>query len=134
MDRRKLIKTTAAGAAAATIAAPALAQSKPKISWRLTSSYPKSLDTLFGISTQVAKRVAEATDGNFQIQTFAAGEIVPALQALDAVQNGTVECSHTLASFYIGKDTAFAFETSLPFGLNTRQQNCLLYTSDAADE
>jgi TRAP-type mannitol/chloroaromatic compound transport system substrate-binding protein len=127
MDRRKLIKTTAAGAAAATIAAPAIAQTNPKINWRLTSSYPKSLDTLFGISTQVAKRVAEATDGNFQIQTFAAGEIVPALQALDAVQNGTVECSHTLASFYIGKDTAFAFETSLPFGLNTRQQNAWLY-------
>jgi TRAP-type mannitol/chloroaromatic compound transport system substrate-binding protein len=127
MDRRKLLKTSVAGAAAATIAAPAIAQTNPKISWRLTSSYPKSLDTLFGISTQVAKRVAEATDGQFQIQTFAAGEIVPALQALDAVQNGTVECSHTLASFYIGKDTAFAFETSLPFGLNTRQQNAWLY-------
>ena len=128
MDRRKFIKSAGAGAAAsAAIAAPAVAQSMPKVSWRLTSSYPKSLDTLFGISTQVAKRVAEATDGQFQIQTFAAGEIVPALQALDAVQNGTVECSHTLASFYIGKDTAFAFETSLPFGMNTRQQNAWLY-------
>jgi TRAP-type mannitol/chloroaromatic compound transport system substrate-binding protein len=128
MDRRSFVKvagTAAAGSAA--IAAPAIAQSQPKVSWRLTSSYPKSLDTLYGLSTQVAKRVAEATDGNFQIQVFAPGEIVPGLQALDAVQNGTVECSHTLASFYIGKDPAFGFETSVPFGLNTRQHNAWLY-------
>ncbi|MDP3319040.1 MAG: ABC transporter substrate-binding protein, partial [Bosea sp. (in: a-proteobacteria)] len=117
MDRRRFVKTAAGGAAgSALVAAPAIAQAQPKITWRLTSSYPKSLDTLFGLSTQVAKRVAEATDGNFQIQVFAPGEIVPGLQALDAVQNGTVECSHTLSSFYIGKDPAFAFETSLPFG------------------
>ncbi|KPH81265.1 TRAP transporter substrate-binding protein [Bosea vaviloviae] len=129
MDRRNFVKTAATGAAgSALIAAPAIAQGQPKVSWRLTSSYPKSLDTLFGLSTQVAKRVAEATDGNFQIQVFAPGEIVPGLQALDAVQNGTVECSHTLSSFYIGKDPAFAFETSLPFGFNTRQQNAWLYS------
>ncbi|RDJ27625.1 ABC transporter substrate-binding protein [Bosea caraganae] len=128
MDRRRFVKTAGAGvAASAATAAPAIAQSQPKISWRLTSSYPKSLDTLFGISTQLAKRVAEATDGNFQIQVFSAGEIVPALQALDAVQSGTVECSHTLSSFYIGKDPAFAFETTLPFGFNARQQNAWLY-------
>lgn len=128
MDRRNFIKTSgiATGAVAA-VAAPAVAQSNPKISWRLTSSYPKNLDTLYGLSTHLAKRVAEATDNQFQIQPFAAGEIVPALQALDAVQNGTVECSHTLSSFYIGKDPAFAFDTSLPFGLNTRQQNAWLY-------
>ena len=128
MDRRQFVKVAGAGAAgSAAIAAPAVAQSQPKVTWRLTSSYPKSLDTLYGISTHVAKRVAEATDNNFQIQVFAPGEIVPALQALDAVQNGTVECSHTLSSFYIGKDPAFAFETSLPFGFNARQQNAWLY-------
>lgn len=129
MDRRTFVKASGAGVAAGgvTIAAPAIAQAQPKVSWRLTSSYPKSLDTLFGISTQIAKRVAEATDNQFQIQVFAPGEIVPALQALDAVQNGTVECSSTLSSFYIGKNPAFAFETSLPFGLNTRQHNAWLY-------
>ncbi|QCI63910.1 TRAP transporter substrate-binding protein [Phreatobacter stygius] len=128
MDRRKFIKASglATGAVAA-VATPAIAQSLPKVTWRLTSSYPKSLDTLYGLSTHLAKRVAEATDNQFQIQTFAAGEIVPALQALDAVQNGTVECSHTLSSFYIGKDPAFAFDTSMPFGLNTRQQNAWLH-------
>ena len=134
MDRRKFLSTSGAGAAAtAAIASPAIAQSQPKVTWRLTSSYPKSLDTLYGLSTHVARRVAEATDNQFQIQVFAAGEIVPALQALDAVQNGTVECSHTLSSFYIGKNPAFAFETSLPFGLNTRQQNAWLYQGGGLD-
>ncbi|AOO82780.1 TRAP transporter substrate-binding protein [Bosea vaviloviae] len=129
MDRRTFVKAAGTGAAVGgtAIAAPAIAQSQPKVSWRLTSSYPKSLDTLYGLSTQVAKRVGELTDNQFQIQVFAPGEIVPGLQALDAVQNGTVECSHTLSSFYIGKDPAFAFETSLPFGFNTRQQNAWLY-------
>ena len=80
---------------AATLAAPAIAQSMPEIKWRLTSSLPKSLDTLYGGAELFAKAVAEATDNKFQIQTFAAGEIVPGLQVLDAVQNGTVEMGHT---------------------------------------
>jgi len=128
MNRRKFLRSSglAAGAAAA-IATPAIAQSNPKISWRLTSSYPKSLDTLFGCSPQIAKRLAEATDGQFQIQVFAAGEIVPALQVMDAVTNGTVECGHTLSNFYIGKDPALVFDSVLPFGLNARQQNAWLH-------
>ena len=122
MDRRNFLsRAGVASAAAAGLAAPALAQGAPKLNWRLTSSYPKSLDTLYGLSPHVARRVSELTDGNFQIQVFAPGEIVPALQALDAVGNGTVECAHSLGSFYVGKDPTFAFETSLPFGLNTRQ-------------
>jgi len=126
MNRRRFLNATTA-VAASTIAAPALAQSSPKVSWRLTSSYPKSLDTLYGCSAYIAKRVAEATDNQFQIQVFAAGEIVPALQVMDAVQSGTVECGHTLSNFYIGKDTAMVFDSCLPFGLNARQQNAWLH-------
>ena len=74
-----------------------------------------------------AKRVAEATDDKFQIQVFAAGEIVPGLQAADAVQNGTVEMCHTASYYYVGKDPTFAFGTAVPFGLNARQQNAWLY-------
>ena len=103
MDRRTVLKG-AGLAAAAGMASPALAQSLPEIRWRMPSSYPKSLDTLFGAGAQIAKRVAEATDNKFQIQVFAAGEIVQGLQVLDAVQNGTVECGYTLSSYYIGKD------------------------------
>ena len=121
MKRRDFLKVTGIGAAgAATMAAPAIAQSMPEIKWRLTASWPKSLDTLWGAVEVMAKQVAEATDNKFQIQTFAAGEIVPGLQVLDAVQNGTVEMGHTASYYYFGKDPTFAFGTAVPFGPNQR--------------
>src|SRR3984893_13879148 len=114
MKRRDFIKVTGIGAAAAaTMAAPAIAQSMPEIKWRMTTSWPKSLDTLHGAAEVMAKVVGEATDGKFQIQTFAAGEIVPGLQVLDAVQNGTVEMGHTASYYYFGKDPTFTFGSSI---------------------
>jgi TRAP-type mannitol/chloroaromatic compound transport system substrate-binding protein len=122
MKRRQFLKVAGAGAAVSTIAAPAIAQSMPEIKWRLTSSFPKSLDTLYGVSEVFAKALAEATDNRFQIQSFAAGEIVPGLQAADAITNGTVEMAHTASYYYVGKDPTFTFATALPFGMNARQQ------------
>src|ERR1700704_4519975 len=86
----------------------------------MTCSWPKSLDTLYGGAEMMAKAVGEATDGKFQIQVFAAGEIVPGLQIVDAVQNGSVEIGHTASYYYFGKDPTFAFGTSVPFGPNMR--------------
>jgi TRAP-type mannitol/chloroaromatic compound transport system substrate-binding protein len=123
MQRRSFLKKAAAGVAASTVAAPAIAQSQPAIQWRLAASWPKSLDTLYGGAELVARRVGEMTDGKFQIRAFAAGEIVPALQVLDAVQAGTVELGHTATYYYFGKDPAFALGTSVCFGMNTRQNN-----------
>ncbi len=121
MKRRDFIKVTGIGVAgAATMAAPAIAQSMPEIKWRMPTSWPKSLDTLYGGAEMMAKMVGEATDHKFQIQTFAAGEIVPGLQVLDAVQNGTVEMGHTASYYYFGKDPTFTFGTSVPFGPNQR--------------
>jgi TRAP-type mannitol/chloroaromatic compound transport system substrate-binding protein len=130
MKRREFLKVGAAGAAASALAAPAIAQSMPEIRWRLTASWPKSLDTLYGACETFAKHVSEATDNKFQIQTFAGGEIVPALQALDAVQNGTVEVGHSAMYYYIGKDPTWALFCAVPFGLNTRQQNAWFYDGD----
>ena len=96
MKRRDFLKVSAAGAAATAIAAPAIAQSSPEVKWRLTSSFPKSLDTIYGGAEQLSKYVAEMTDNKFQIQVFAAGEVVPGLQALDATSNDTVEMCHTV--------------------------------------
>ena len=127
MKRRQFLKTAAVGAAAGAIASPAIAQSMPEVKWRVTSSFPKSLDTIFGASEVLSKAVAEATDNKFQIQVFAAGEIVPGLQAADAVTNGTVEMAHTASYYYVGKDPTFAFGTAVPFGLNSRQQNAWFY-------
>ncbi len=132
MDRRSFFRTagvSAAGAAGATVlSTPAIAQSQPKITWRLASAFPKSLDNLYGTSEFLSKYVAEATDGNFVIQPFAAGELVPGGAApLDAVSNGTVEMCHTASYYSWGKDPTFAIATGIPFGLNARLQNAWLY-------
>jgi TRAP-type mannitol/chloroaromatic compound transport system substrate-binding protein len=133
MKRRDFLKVSAAGAAATAVASPAIAQSSPEIKWRLTSSFPKSLDTIYGGAEQVAKYVAEMTDNKFQIQVFAAGEIVPGLQALDATSNNTVEMCHTVSYYYVGKDPTFAIFSAVPFGLNARQQNSWWYQGGGAE-
>src|SRR5512147_2819603 len=121
MKRRQFLQAAGVGLAASAVAAPAIAQSSPQIKWRLTASWPKSLDTLYGGCEYFSKRIAEITDNKFQVQVFAAGEIVPGLQVLDAVQNGTVEMGNTALYYYFGKNPAFTFGTALPFGLNPRQ-------------
>jgi TRAP-type mannitol/chloroaromatic compound transport system substrate-binding protein len=115
------------GFATTAVAKPAIAQSTPNLKWRLTASWPKSLDTLYGTAEIFAKAVAEATDNKFQIQTFAAGEIVPGLNAADAVTNGTIEMCHTASYYYVGKDPTYAFGSTVPFGLNSRMQNAWMF-------
>jgi TRAP-type mannitol/chloroaromatic compound transport system substrate-binding protein len=127
MDRRKFLATTGLAAGGAALAAPAIAQAAPEIKWRLTSSFPKTLDTIYGAAETMARFVGEATDGKFQIQVFAAGEIVPALEAANAVTDGTVEAAHTASYYFWGKDAAFALGTGVPFGINARQMNAWFY-------
>jgi TRAP-type mannitol/chloroaromatic compound transport system substrate-binding protein len=128
VKRREFLKAGGTSLlAAGAVASPAIAQSSPTIRWRLTSSYPKALDTIHGAAETLAKYVAEATDKQFQIQVFAAGEIVGGLQAADAVSAGTVEMCFTAAQFYWGKDPTFALATGGPFGLNSRLQSAWMY-------
>src|SRR5688572_18825135 len=139
MKRRQFIRgasavgTVAAAAALSSLPKPAIAQSMPEVKWRLASSFPKSLDTLFGGAEVLAKRVAEATDNKFQIRVFAAGEVVPALAIADAVQANTVEMGHTASYYYFGKDETFAFGTAIPFGLNTRMMNAWCFHGGGND-
>lgn len=127
MNRRDWIKTGGLTTILATGVAPAIAQSRPEIKWRLSASWPKSLDTLYGVCENVSKRVAEITDGKFQITPYAAGEIVGGLQIMDAVQSGAVEAGHTAPYYFFGKNPAFGFGSCLPFGMNARQQNAWWY-------
>lgn len=129
MQRRHFIKHAgASGLAAATMASGAqAADSNPKISWKLASSYPKSLDTIYGAAELMANRVRAMTNGAFDIRVYAGGELVPGLQVLDAVKDGTVQCGHSASYYYVGKNKAFAFDTTVPFGLTARQQNAWLY-------
>src|SRR5690348_4083254 len=127
MNRRKFLAAASAGAASGTLAAPAIAQSQPAVSWRIASSFPKSLDTIYGGAEVLAKRVEQITGGKFQIRVFGAGEIVPAFGVVDAIQQGTIECAHTASYYFVGKNKAFAFDTTIPFGFNQRQQNAWIY-------
>lgn len=114
-------KTDTAKPAATSTTAPS--SGLPEIKWRLASSFPKSLDTIFGGAELIARRVAAATNNRFQIQVFAGGELVPPFGVADAVQNATVECAHTAPYYFFGKDPTFAFGTAIPFGMSARQQN-----------
>ena len=124
VTRRQFGPIAASIAAGAAAAAPAFGQqTSENVNWRLTSSYPKNLDTLFGAAQTIARVVGELTDGKFQLRIFGAGEIVPGLQVLDAVSNGTLECGHTYTGYYIGKNPSFIFDGSVPFGLTPRMHN-----------
>src|SRR5918997_4458554 len=127
MKRRQFLQAATVGAAATAVAAPAIAQSMPDLKWRLQSGFPQSLDTIYGAAEVFARYVSEATDGKFQIQVFAAGEIVGTFQAADAVGNGTVEMSHTASYYYVGKDPTFAFGTAISFGMNPRMEAAWMY-------
>jgi len=133
MKRREFLQAAGVGLATTAIAKPAVAQSMPEIKWRLTSSFPKSLDTIYGAAEIFSKAVAEATDNRFQIQVFAGGEIVPGLQAADAVTSGTVEMAHTSSYYYVGKDPTFTFGTALPFGLNQRMIDAWMFSGGGMD-
>ena len=125
MKRRSFL-TAAVGGGAAALASPAIAQS-PELRWRMTSGFPRSLDTLVGPAEGFANHISELTGGRFQIEVFPAGEIVPTAQAAEAVGTGTVEMAHTASYYYWGKDPTFALGTAVPFGPNARQANAWLY-------
>ncbi len=135
MKRRHFLKGTlgaiGGGALAACAgpedgAAPAVHTQK-NIQWRLVSSFPRGLDTIFGGAETLANRVEALSEGRFKIRTYSAGEIVPGLQVLDALQQGTVQVGHTASYYFTGKNNSLAFDTAMPFGLNSRQQNAWLY-------
>ena len=141
MKRRKALSKIAIAAATTTTlvacnqsSSPSVqANDLPNIRWRMVTSWPKSLDTIFGGAQTVCDRISLMTGGKFTIEPYAAGEIVPGLEVLDAVQNGTVECGHTASYYYVGKNPALAFGTTMPFGLTAQQQNAWFYHGGGLD-
>ncbi len=140
MERREFVRKAAGGVAGAgalgmagcgpgadTDGPGTGAVTGPRVSWRLASSFPQSLDIIHGAAIQIGELVEELTAGRFTIRPYAAGELVPALQVMDAVQQGTVQCGLTASYYYIGKSPALAFDATVPFGLGTRQQISWLY-------
>ncbi len=126
MDRRKFIAGSGmAGILAAGVAPAVMAQTN--IRWRLASSFPKSLDTLFGTAETFSNMLKELSGGKFIISTHAAGEIIPPFGVLDGVQNGTIECAHTAPYYFFGKDETFSIDCAIPFGMNSRQMTAWMF-------
>ena len=126
MDRRSIIKNAGIAGILAVGAAPAV-HAQATVRWRLASSFPKALDTIFGAAETFAKHVKEMSGGKFEISTHAAGEIAPAFGVVDAVQQGSLECAHTAPYYFFGKSEAFALGCAIPFGLNSRQMTAWMY-------
>jgi TRAP-type mannitol/chloroaromatic compound transport system substrate-binding protein len=126
MERRSFVRGAGLAGVLAAGVAPAV-HAQPALRWRLTSSFPKALDTLFGVNDVFAKKVKEMSGGKFEITTHAPGELVPAFGTVDALQNGTVEAANTAPYYYFGKDETFALGCAIPFGLNSRQMTAWMF-------
>ena len=120
MERRSFIQQAGLAGVLAAGVAPAV-HAQAAIRWRLASSFPRSLDTIFGAAEVLAKKVHDMSGGKFQISTHAGGELMPPFGVVDGVQNGTVEIAHTAPYYFFGKDETFALGCAIPFGLNSRQ-------------
>ena len=126
MERRSFVRSAGLAGVLAAGVAPAV-HAQAALRWRLTSSFPKSLDTLFGVNDVFAAKVKAMSGGKFEITTHAPGELVPPLGTVDAVQKGTVEMANTAPYYYFGKDETFALGCAIPFGLNSRQMTAWMY-------
>jgi len=127
MERRSFIQRAGIAGVLAAGAAPAVVHAQANIRWRLASSFPKSLDTIYGAAEVMAKQVSDMTGGKFQISVHAGGELMPPFGVVDGVQNGTVEMAHTAPYYFFGKDPTFAMDCAIPFGLNSRQMTAWMY-------
>jgi TRAP-type mannitol/chloroaromatic compound transport system substrate-binding protein len=123
MERRSFVRHAGLAGVLAAGAAPAVVHAQAQVRWRLASSFPKSLDTIYGAAEIMSKKVAEMTGGKFQISVHAGGELMPAFGVVDGVQNATVEMAHTAPYYFFGKDETFALGCAIPFGLNSRQMS-----------
>jgi TRAP-type mannitol/chloroaromatic compound transport system substrate-binding protein len=127
MERRSFVRSAGLAGVIAAGTAPAIVHAQQNIRWRIASSFPKSLDTLFGVCDVFAKKVSELSGGKFVITTHAAGELMPAFGVLDGVSNGTVEMANTAPYYFFGKDPTYALDCAIPFGLNSRQMTSWMY-------
>lgn len=125
MDRRSLISSAGAvGAGLAGVLAAGVApavHAQAAVRWRLSSSFPKSLDTIYGAAELFSKSLKAMSGGKFEVSIHAAGEITPPFGVVDAVQQGSIEICHTAPYYFFGKNEAFTLGCAIPFGLNSRQ-------------
>jgi TRAP-type mannitol/chloroaromatic compound transport system substrate-binding protein len=126
--RQFLTKAAAAGTAAvaaSTLPKPAIAQER--MEWKMVTSWPKGLPGLATGAERLAQRITDLSGGRLSVKVYAAGELVPALQVLDAVSSGTAEMGHDASYYHIGKAPAAGFYTAVPFGMTAQELNGWVY-------
>ena len=125
MKRRDFLKTAGvagvAGAAATTLAAPAIAQDRVSIA--MVSTWPRDFPGLGTGAQRFADRLAAMSDGRMQVEYFAAGERMGAFDSFDAVASGDVQAYHAAEYYWKGRHPGFAYFTAVPFGLTYTEQN-----------
>lgn len=119
LSRRGLIKGAVVAGAAGPLAAPAIAQGGKRLT--MVTSWPKNLPGPGVSAERVAASIGALTGGRLTVQVYAAGELVPALETFDAVQNGAADMAHTAAIYWTGKMPAAPLFTTAPFGLDPRE-------------
>ncbi|MCM5680278.1 TRAP transporter substrate-binding protein [Schlegelella sp. S2-27] len=127
MERRSFVRSAGIAGVLAAGAAPAVVHAQANVRWRLASSFPKALDTIYGGAEVFAKKVSDMSGGKFQISVHAGGELLPPFGVVDGVQNGTIEMAHTVPYYFFGKDETFAIGAAIPFGMNSRQMTAWMF-------
>lgn len=132
MERRHFLKASAL-AGAASLSAPALAQTRASIRWRCASGFTEQLETLYGAAVTICDAVSAATDGRFVIEMVEPVGGATGLGPLDALSAGDVDLLHTAPHYFAERDPAFAFGSGLPFGLNQRLTDAWLTEGGGLD-
>ncbi len=98
-----------------------------KYRWKMVTSWPKNFPGLGTGAERLAKTIETLSDGRLTVKVYGAGELVPALEVFDAVHSGAAQMGHSAAYYWQGKDPAFNFFTTIPFGMTVMEMNAWLY-------
>ena len=125
MKRRDFLKSSGAGAllAGGSAVAPAVVRAKTKYKWKMVTTWPKNFPGLGTGANKLAKLITEMSGGRLQVKVYGAKELVPAFEVFDAVRRGAAQMGHGAAYYWKGKNEAFQFFSTVPFGLTAQEMN-----------
>ncbi len=126
MKRRDFIKAAGAGGLLAAGAGQAQA-ARGRHRWKMVTTWPKNFPGLGTGAEKLARLITNLSGGRIRVQVFGAGELVPAFEVFDAVSRGTAEMGHGAAYYWKGKNPAFQFFSTVPFGLTAQEMNGWLF-------
>lgn len=130
IGRRKLLAGGALGAAALAsgcdcgdIAAGEIGQisGQRRRELKMVTTWPKDFPGLGTMAERTARFITEMSGGALRVRVFAAGELVGAFEAFDAVSTGAADLYHGAEYYWVGKNQGFPFFTAVPFGMTATE-------------